>query len=99
MLRSQQRFRSETNSVFTEKADKIVLSINNNKNYKHLMEQWSCGVGTERVFNAKDIYLTGSSTNICSIALTLFLMVVNLFISPIIAIYCSKDIVKFNYKR
>ena len=38
MLRSQQRFRSETNSVFTEKADKIVLSINNNKNYKHLME-------------------------------------------------------------
>ena len=38
MLRPQQRFRSETNNVFTEKADKIELSINDNKNYKHLME-------------------------------------------------------------
>ena len=46
----------------------------------------------------KMFYLTGSSTNICSIALTLLLIVVFGFLTLISTIYDSKEIEQFKYQ-
>ena len=38
ILRSQQRFRSDHHRVYTEEVNKIALSSNDDKEYKHLIK-------------------------------------------------------------
>ena len=57
ILKSQQRFRSEKNNLFTEKVKKIALSANNNKGV-HLMdsiETKSYGINKEIIHRKEEI--------------------------------------------
>lgn len=55
MLRSQQRFRSEADNIFTEKANKITLSSNDHKRLQTLDGIMPCSYGTSAKKYAKEI--------------------------------------------